>query len=50
MSWLKVYGEMECSVDIGDSTITDLYCLAIALAVATNTNDDEQPFERGSSI
>ena len=27
MSWLKVYGEMECSIDIGDSTITDLHCL-----------------------
>ena len=27
MSWLKVCGEMECSIDIGDSTITNLHCL-----------------------
>ena len=50
MSWLKVHGEMECSIDIGDSTVTDLHCLAIALATATSTVDDEQPYERGSSF
>ena len=50
MSWLKVYGEMECSIDIGNSTVTDLHCLAIALATATSTVDDEQPYERGSSF
>ena len=50
MSWLKVYGEMECSIDIGNSTVTDLHCLAIALATATSTDDYEQPCERGSSF